>query len=139
MGQKRNGSGRLKPATSTARNNDGFSDVSRLGKSNSDATSPQGDDMNESAWKTLVKAGPWAVMTGVLVGVFIFDVRVGLTEGREQHTHLINSVDAVKEIAGQSDMAQQQILYVLQTLCVNAAKTEVQRDDCQRRIDTRNR
>lgn len=99
----------------------------------------QDDEMNETAMKILAKSGPWAVVAGVLIGVFVFDVRVGITQQHQQHQALIMGVEGVKEIAGQSDMAQQQILYVLQTLCVNAAKTDVQRDNCQRQIGTRNR
>ena len=49
------------------------------------------------------------------------------------------SVDAVANIAGQSDMAQQQILYVLQAMCTNQARNDDQRDNCLRRIDTRTR
>jgi hypothetical protein len=41
--------------------------------------------MNETALKVLAKSGPWAVVAGVLIGVFVFDVRVGLTETRDQH------------------------------------------------------
>lgn len=97
------------------------------------------DEMNETALKVLAKSGPWAIVAGVLIGVFVFDVRVGLTETKNEHRALIHSVDAVKDIAGQSDMAQQQILYVLQTMCANQARTDDQRDNCQRRIDTRTR
>ena len=95
--------------------------------------------MNETALKVLAKSGPWAVVAGVLIGVFVFDVRVGLTEGRQQHADILNAMQSMENIAGQTDMAQQQVLYVLQTMCVNAAETAQQRDNCQRRIDTRTR
>lgn len=95
--------------------------------------------MNETAWKALAKGGPWAIVAGVLIGVFVFDVRVGLTEGRQQHDDILKAVKSMENIAGQTDMAQQQVLYVLQTMCVNAAASEAQRDNCQRRIDTRTR
>ena len=95
--------------------------------------------MNEAALRILAKSGPWAVVAGVLIGVFVFDVRVGLTEGRQQHADILNAMQSMENIAGQTDMAQQQVLYVLQTMCVNAAETATQRDNCQRRIDTRTR
>lgn len=97
------------------------------------------DEMNETAMKILAKSGPWAVVAGVLIGVFVFDVRVGLTEGRNQHGAILKAVEDIENIAGQTDMAQQQILYVLQTMCVNVSDTETERDNCQRRIDTRTR
>lgn len=95
--------------------------------------------MNETVWKTLAKSGPWAVVAGVLIGVFVFDVRVGITEGRGQHEHLIQSVDAVKNIAGQSDMAMQKVLAVLLASCINNARNEEQRNRCLGEIDTRTR
>ena len=85
------------------------------------------------------KYGFAGLVAAVLLYVIVFDVRTAQTATRDEHSSLRKSVDAVVEIAGQSDMAQQQILYVLQTMCVNAARTEGQRDDCQRRIDTRTR
>lgn len=95
--------------------------------------------MNETAMKILAKSGPWAVVAGVLIGVFVFDVRVGLTEGRNEHGAILKTLGDIENIAGQSDMSQQQILYVLQTMCANQARTDDQRDSCQRRIDLRTR
>lgn len=102
--------------------------------------------MNESVWKTLAKAGPWAVVAGVLIGVFIFDVRVGLSEGRNEHGAILKAVEDIEQIAErtytrqeQADDRQKQILYVLQTMCANQARTDDQRDNCQRRVDTRAR
>ena len=83
------------------------------------------------------KYGFAGFVAGVLLYVFVFDVRDAQMSSRTDHQSLRSSIDAVANIAGQSDMAQQQILYVLQTMCVNAARTEDQRNDCQRRIDTR--
>lgn len=103
------------------------------------STQIEDDEMNETALKILAKSGPWAVVAGVLIGVFVFDVRVGLTEGRNQHGEILKAVEDIENIAGQTDMAQQQILYVLQTMCANAARTDDQRDNCQRRIDVRTR
>ena len=85
------------------------------------------------------KYGFAGLVSGVLLGVFVFE-RVNANEAtRGEHATLIKSVDSVVTIAGQSDMAQQQILYVLQTMCVNAARTEAQRANCLQRIDTRTR
>lgn len=85
------------------------------------------------------KYGFAGLVSGVLLGVFVFE-RVNANEStRAEHTKLISSVDSVVTIAGQSDMAQQQILYVLQTMCVNAARTTEQRGNCLQRIDTRTR
>lgn len=85
------------------------------------------------------KYGFAGFVAGVLLYVFVFDVRDAQMSSREDHQSLRSSIDAVANIAGQSDMAQQQILYVLQTMCVNSARTEEQRNSCQRRIDTRTR
>lgn len=101
--------------------------------------SPQTDDdeMNETALKILAKSGPWAVVAGVLIGVFVFDVRVGLTEGRNQHQQLLTNVEAIKDITGQADMAQQRILWVLQTMCTNQATSDAQRRECLSDTNTR--
>lgn len=94
----------------------------------------------EKDWLTIFgKYGFAGLVSGVLLYVFVSDVRAGQQTMNEEHAAIRRGVDAVVNIAGQSDMAQQQVLYVLQTLCVNAAKTDDQRDDCQRRIDTRTR
>lgn len=94
----------------------------------------------EKDWLAIFgKYGFAGLVAGVLLYALVVDVRGQQQSMRDEHVALRNSVDAVVNISGQTDMAQQQILYVLQTLCVNAAKSDSQRDDCQRRIDTRTR
>ena len=95
--------------------------------------------MSEGFWKGVTKYGLGTVGFVVLGWFMLTDVRADLKSNRVEHSQVVAGVAAIKDIAGQSDMAQQQILYVLQTMCVNSARTIEQRDNCQRRIDTRTR
>ena len=104
------------------------------------------DDMAEGFWKNVTKYGLGTVGFVVLGYFMLTDVRADQKATRAEHASMVTavqsakaSVDAVANIAGQSDMAQQQILYVLQTMCTNQARTDDQRENCLRRIDTRTR
>lgn len=109
-------------------------------RSNTSATPPQGSsDVDKLTWTAIVKVGvPAALLTFVIVWL-TGDFNVRLRAIETQHVDISGGVTAIKEITGQSDMAQQQILYVLQTLCVNQARTDAHRSDCLRTIGTRNR
>lgn len=94
---------------------------------------PTGD---VTAWLTLAgKYGFAGLVAGVLLYVFVIDVRVAQSALQKEHAHLSQGMTAVVDIAGQSDMAMQKVLYVLQTMCVNAARNDEQRRDCLRTIE----
>lgn len=95
--------------------------------------------MDKEWFQQLGKYGFAGLVAGFLLYVFVYDVRAAQALLREEHRAMRQSVDAVVNISGQSDMAQQQILFVLQTMCVNAARSDDQRDRCLSRIDTRTR
>lgn len=97
------------------------------------------DEMTEGFWKNVTKYGLGTVGFVVLGYFMLTDVRADQRATRTEHSELITAVGAVANIAGQSDMAQQQILYVLQAMCSNQAKNDDQRENCLRRIDTRTR
>jgi hypothetical protein len=75
-----------------------------------------------------------AIIAGVLLGVFIGDVRAEQKITRTEHQGMREAIAAVVNVAGQSDMAQQQILHVLTTMCVNEAKTAEARERCVSRV-----
>jgi len=97
------------------------------------------DDMQEGFWKAVTKYGLGTVGFVVLFWFMLTDARADMKANRAEHLDFMSGLSAIKDISGQSDMAMQQVLYVLQTMCVNQARTTEQRDNCQRRIDTRTR
>ncbi len=91
-------------------------------------------------WVTIfARYGFAGLVAGVLLYVVVGQVMASQSRLLDEHAAMRTEITSVKEITGQSDMAQQQILYVLQTMCVNAAKTDYQRSECLRQIDTRTR
>lgn len=104
-------------------------------QSKTDATSSSAGDDVKIDWNAVAKLGVPAVIALYLV----FRLANGIDVMTAEHSTLASGMTAIKEIAGQSDMAQQQILYVLQTMCANQARTDAQREGCLKRIDTRTR
>lgn len=86
-------------------------------------------------WEGIAKIGVPAVIALYLVYRLsngLDSVADELRLRAQEHISQNANIDSIKQITGQSDMAQQQILYVLQTLCVNGARTDSQRADCLR-------
>lgn len=92
------------------------------------------DDVNESLLKVFMKYGVAGVVAGVLLWVFISDVRADQRATRTEHLKFREEFLAVKDIAAQGDHSQQQILWILQTMCVNSARNEAMRADCLRKV-----
>ena len=95
--------------------------------------------MSEGFWKNVTKYGLGTVGFVVLGYFMLTDVRADQKANRIEHQKLVDGVASIVTISGQSDMAQQQILYVLQAMCANQARNDDQRENCLRRIDTRTR
>lgn len=86
-------------------------------------------------WEAVAKVGVPAVIALFLVwrlsnGFELLGDELKLRAA--DHVQIGRQLESVANITGQNDMAQQQILYVLQTLCVNQARTDGQRGDCLR-------
>lgn len=91
-----------------------------------------GDDVKID-WNAVAKVG----IPGVIAMFLVYRLSVGFDVFAKDHERLLESMAQVVTITRQSDIAQRQILYVLQTMCVNQARTDSQRADCLRKIETR--
>jgi len=86
--------------------------------------------MTAETLKEIAKWGLGGIFGGVILAFFLADVRADQAATRTEHTMMREDIAAMKNITGQSDMSQQLILYVLTTMCVNAAKSDFQRSEC---------
>jgi len=63
-------------------------------------------------------------------GFEVFDVRLSAIEA--QHAHAAVATEAAKDLAGRSLMTNERVLWVLQVMCANDAKTSEARERCLR-------
>lgn len=89
---------------------------------------------DKALMKTFAASGAIGIVAGVLLWVLVTDVRADQRATRDEHQRMREEFAAIKNITGQGDMAQQQILWILQTMCVNQAKSETVREDCLRKV-----
>ena len=82
-----------------------------------------------------LKHGPAWALAAFLVVFLVVDVKQSQASMQQQHDELAQAVGQMKDITGQSHMAQERILYVLRRSCVNTAKTPQDRDACLRDRD----
>lgn len=86
-------------------------------------------------WNAIAKIGVPAAIAVFLVyrlasGFDTFDLRLKALEA--QHTLAADSALAAKDLAGRALMTNERVLFVLQTMCVNDAKTADARERCLR-------
>lgn len=102
--------------------------------------------MNETAWKTFAKAGPWAVLAVMLVAFYLWklDPAIGAltqehasmraeiaeqrSEASAENTQLVN-------VLGQLLMAAERTAYLQRVTCQNLAATSQALRDCAKDSD----
>lgn len=93
-----------------------------------------GDDMKID-WNAVAKLGVPSVIAMFLVynivtGFDKFDVRLRAMES--QHASAALAAEAAKDLAGRALMTNEKVLWVLQVMCANDAKTNEARERCFR-------
>lgn len=86
-------------------------------------------------WNAIAKVGIPGVIACFLVwkladGFEVFDVRLKAIES--QHAAAAISAESAKDLAGRSLMSSERILWVLQAMCANDAKSNDARERCLR-------
>lgn len=81
-------------------------------------------------FREFAKYGFAGIIAGILLAFFLTEVRADQRSTRTEHQGIMQEAAAMKDISGQSHMSQQQILYVLTTMCINQAKNNSQRGEC---------
>lgn len=80
--------------------------------------------------QVFLRFGIGAIFAGVLLGVFIGDVRADQKKNREEHTYISQRLTGVENINGQILMALERIAWLQLQACVNNAKSASIRDQC---------
>lgn len=95
--------------------------------------------MNESILKTLAKSGPWAVLAGVLLMFFLWEVRPSIAALKAEHAEM-RAEEAAESAQIEAFMervvaAMETSNYLQRRECVNSAKTFADRDACAKNRD----
>lgn len=77
-----------------------------------------------------LQLGFMGIIAGVLLGVFIGDVRADQKKNREEHTDISARITAVENINGQILMALERIAWLQLQSCVNNAKSVSAQQQC---------
>lgn len=89
--------------------------------------------------QALAKHGPWAVMFGVLLGFFLWEVRPAIADLRAEHQEMRvedrAEAEEIKNVYGQVLMALERSNYLERRNCINTARTQVDRDACAKDRD----
>ena len=93
-----------------------------------------GDDMKID-WNAIAKVGIPGLIAMFLVyrlaiGFEAFDVRLKAIEA--QHISAAAATEAAKDLAGRALMTNEKVLWVLQVMCANDARTNEARERCFR-------
>lgn len=86
-------------------------------------------------WAAIGKVGIPGVIAllftySTIQGFEKFDQRLGVIE--QQHAHAAATAEAAKDLAGRALMTNERVLWVLQIMCSNDAKTNEARERCLR-------
>lgn len=85
---------------------------------------------NEKFITRFLQFGFAAIIAGVLLGVFIGEVRADQKKNREEHALISLRVTGVENINGQILMALERIAWLQLQACVNDAKTPAAQQQC---------
>lgn len=91
--------------------------------------------MNDGVWKVFIRSGIVGVIAGVLLWVFIQDVRADQKATRAEHTSTHNELQALKNVLGQAVISQERMVYLTRQQCFNTARSDEQRRACARDKD----
>ena len=86
--------------------------------------------LQEKALQFFVRFGIAGIFAGVLLGVFIGDVRADQQKNRDEHAVITQRVTGVENINGQILMALERIAWLQLQQCVNNAKTPGAQQQC---------
>lgn len=76
-----------------------------------------------------------AIIAGVLLGVFIGEVRADQRKGDEKHDAIEKRIAGLENVMGQFLMSQERMVYLTRRQCINTAKTQAERDACSKDRD----
>lgn len=83
--------------------------------------------------REFAKYGFVGLIAGILLIFFLTETWANQRTAEIAHHDIKEAVTSIKDITGQSDMTQQQILWILEVICVNGADTPSARADCLRK------
>lgn len=90
--------------------------------------------MEKNYWDTLKKGGPFAILFGVLLWVFISDVRADQKSTRAEHAEIraedTASDTQIKNALGQLLLSQERSVYLQRRQCINSARNATDREAC---------
>lgn len=86
-------------------------------------------------WAAVGKVGIPGVIAlaftySTIIGFDKFDARLAAME--QQHAYAAAAADAAKDLAGRALMTNERVLWVLQVMCANEARTSDARERCLR-------
>lgn len=90
---------------------------------------------NEKVIQFFLRFGIAGIFAGVLLGVFIGDVRADQKKTRDEHIELQQQHARIENILEQSLRSQGGMLYLQRRQCINTAKTQLDREACARDKD----
>lgn len=86
----------------------------------------------ENVIRGLFRFGLGAIFAGVLLGVFIGDVRADQKKNREEHDLMQQRLTSIENVMGQFLMSQERMVYLQRRQCINTARTQPDRELCAR-------
>ena len=86
--------------------------------------------LSEKFVQAFLRFGIAGIFAGILLGVFIGDVRADQQKNRDEHTTIAQRLTGVENINGQILMALERIAWLQLQACVNNAKSPAARDQC---------
>lgn len=92
-----------------------------------------GIEMNENIVRTMFRFGLGAIFAGVLLGVFIGDVRADQKKNREEHGLIQQRLANIENAMTQFAHSQSRTEYLQLRQCINTAKSLSDRDMCVER------
>lgn len=88
--------------------------------------------MSEKFIQALLRFGVLGIFAGVLLGVFIGDVRADQQKNRDEHAVMLQRLTGIENVMGQFLMSQERMVYLQRRQCINTAKTQSERELCAR-------
>jgi hypothetical protein len=95
--------------------------------------------MNERIVKVFAASGAIGIAFGVLLWVFVVDVRADQKKNRDEHTAMIVEQQNISrgmlklaDKSGETQRLQEKILLVIRQMCVQGAETASDRRECLR-------
>jgi hypothetical protein len=88
--------------------------------------------VSENFIKVFLRFGVGAIFAGILLGVFIGDVRADQKKNRDEHGRIEQELTQMQNVVGQLLMSQERMVYLQRRQCINTAQTPSDRELCAR-------